>query len=223
VELKVKPAAFFVEGEADHVATLQLAFTNRTPVLNTNMGVFNSFATVNWTSGNVTVNAGKTITNNGTFNAFSAGTIGNNLGAGSTWNFVNNRGAHLTRRNAAQFTNIGTFTQNGNLNQRVGQGGAASNTQIASVSQTDNDALANIESGTMTVTGDFSQPNGNLSVKGTTTLSVTGDFTESSDAVFGIELKDTSGGSGLVTVGGTVTLDDSVLAVTTLSGFRACY
>jgi hypothetical protein len=212
---------FFIEGETNHAATLQMGSASGTPVIDTNFTVFNQFATVNWTLGNVTVTAGQTVTNSGSFNARSAGSIGNNLGAGNTWNFTNNRGAFLEQRAANQFVNNAPITQNGILTRRVAVLGTPDTSEIigAFVQNDDADATTTVESGTLLVTGTFSQTKGDLTIMADSFVTVTSDFTESSDSTFNIELTTPISGSGHVTVGGVLTLDGSALNITALPGF----
>jgi hypothetical protein len=85
--------------------------------------------------------------------------------------------------------------------------------------QDEANTLTQINSGTLAVTGTFSQTMGDLTVKADTFLTVTSDFTESAAANFNIELTTPQSGSGLVSVGGTVTLNGSALNITALPGF----
>ena len=161
-----------------------------------------------------------TVTNQGTFNALSAGTMGNN-GAANNWTFTNNATANLVMRAAAaiQFPG-GNLQQRGNLFRRVAGGGRPNTSEfVGTVTQDQAGALTQNESGTLLVTGTFSQTKGDLTIMADTSLTVTSDFTESADANFNIELTTPQTGSGLATVGGTVTLNGSTLNITALPGF----
>jgi hypothetical protein len=177
-------------GEALHPATLNIGSAGNTLTLGgTFMRIGDQFSTVNWVAGNVTVNPGLRVINQGNFFADSAqGTMGNNLGVGNTWRFTNNR--NLTLRRPGIFQNV---NPDGNGTTFVPMSMGPGQFEIDGTFAQDAGATTAIESGTLLVVGTFTQNDGDVTVDAGATITVTGDYTQSAGTVTDI---------GSLTVGG---------------------
>lgn len=191
----------WIGGEATHRATLQIgrAGVVQSPTLDANLTVANQSTTVNWSAGSVTVTAGKTINNFGTFVADSPGSMGNNGGAAQRWNFTNRGSLYMGREN---FRNANTTNPGGRVFRPMASDGTPGSFEVAGTFTQDG-GETNVEAGTLSVTESATFNSGTLTVEADTTLSVTGDFTQGYGNLLNMELGATS---GLITVAGTVSL-----------------
>jgi hypothetical protein len=174
-----------MSAENNHRATLQLGDPNTTPNLRATFFGIDAFSTVNWQAGSVTVAGQVTVSNFGTFRADSArGTMGNNLGAGNQWTFENDTTGVL-------FTAAGRFTNMIPSNVRGGRTiqtasitpGANTFEIVGDFTQDDATSAVSVESGTLLITGSFTQSGGDVTVSAGTSLTVTNTYTASGGTI----------------------------------------
>jgi hypothetical protein len=176
-------AELVILGEEAHKATLNIG--GNTPVLNNDLTIKDAHSTVNWVAGNIFVEAGgKTVTNFGTFRADSPGAMGNALAPSNRW-FLKNHNELLMKRGKflnGKVEDVGP----GETYKKVGALLPEDDvfTIVGEFLQDDAGSLTSIESGTLIVTGTFTQSAGQVNLDPGTSLSVSDVYSLSGGTMY---------------------------------------
>jgi len=210
--------SFITEGDSDHQVTLVLAGGTATPDLETDL-VTDEYTTMQWSSGNMTVGGGNTIFLNGTFTVDSTGTMGNNT---ATWTIQVQTGAKFFQGEGKLPKGV-VKPAGGKIIKQASAIPGSNNVFVVSAMIDDGTSGGSIEvqSGTVSVQGNFTQSDITTTVDAGQTLSVTGTTT-----IMGGTVADSGSGATLSVAslqqsGGTLTVDGGQLNASgsiTLSG-----